>query len=104
MIRNVSLKVKLQNQAEFKKQKDPPVAITKSFKVRLVSLSLLASYELFSIVYVWSTVDPCGLYGQAIPQSCSAPQVSLFGTTVGAGMPTYSKTTIAQFLEHHPDY
>lgn len=49
-------------------------------------------------------MDPCGLYGQAIPQSCSAPQVSLFGTTVGAGMSTYSKTTIAQFLEHHPDY
>lgn len=49
-------------------------------------------------------VDLGGLYGQAILQSCSARQVSLFGTTVGAGMPTYSKTTIAQFLERHPDY
>lgn len=48
--------------------------------------------------------DPGSLYGKTIPQSCSAPQVSLFGTTLGAGMPTYSKTSIAQFLEHHPNY
>lgn len=39
-------------------------------------------------------VDLGGLYGQAIPQSCAAPQVSLFGTTLGAGMPAYSKISI----------
>lgn len=49
-IRNVSLKVKLQDQVEFKKKKDPPVAITRSFMVRLASLSVLASHELFSMV------------------------------------------------------
>lgn len=49
-------------------------------------------------------VDPGGLYGQAVPQSCTAPQVSLSGSTLGAEMPTYFKSSIAQFLEHHPDY
>lgn len=96
-------KVELQKQTVFKRQKDPPIVITRRFKMRSAATFVLAGCKLwfrFRVRWIQVTdhyTDRPSHRTILLPKSaCSTlPWVG--------DMPTYSENNIAQFLEHCHD-